>query len=487
MFNLTHLNNETVQLAAKAIRDLGKTGDLAKAIDLTTGLTGFNLEAPAKLLVPLLAPFRQSIGRRVWPGNGTNWKAITAVTPTGGLKAAEATKANAFAITKVDKSTTYQSYGRLGSVTWEGNLAGMNFEDVRAREETLLLLQLLREEEAAIIGGAQAAIGAGPTITDAPQTTGGLLADDEYFIVIIPLTMPGIIRANKIARPARGTNDYDFLAEPTPSLTAGDGIGLISSEVSPTVAAASGVGSIDLTWTPTATAAGYAVFIGLTTAAANLKLQGVVTQSAITITTISTGGPAASLYAADTTADSPLNGIQQQLVVSGSGAYVKRLNGPLLAASGRGLPDIDDMLDDIYDRTKEEPDRLLMGWPEHQAIDDALSSVVNDRIKLNIMVTPDQSGNALPRFTSIKSSRGKNVLLEENPNVPGGMIIGLKDSLQIPDASVPSPWQLHMAADLMRLDYALVAPKDEFEVRARGALAGYAPSFQGIIYDIHEA
>ena len=46
---------------------------------------------------------------------------------------------------------------------------------------------------------------------------------------------------------------------------------------------------------------------------------------------------------------------------------------------------------------------------------------------------------------------------------------------------------MHMAAEIMRLDYALIAPKDEFEVRARGALAGYLPSFQGVLYDIHEA
>ena len=44
---------------------------------------------------------------------------------------------------------------------------------------------------------------------------------------------------------------------------------------------------------------------------------------------------------------------------------------------------------------------------------------------------------------------------------------------------------MQMGRDLARIDYALTAPLSEFEIRFRGALAGYAPGLQGILYDIH--
>jgi hypothetical protein len=482
---------DTLGQVAEAIKGLRANPALAKAIDLATGLTGFNLEAPAKLQVPLLAPFRQSIGRRVWPGNGTNWKAITAVTPTGTLKAAEATKANAWALTKVDKSTTYGSYGRAGSVTWEGQLAGMNFEDVRARDEAITLLQFLREEEACILGGhAGTALGASPTITAVAAAAGGALVDDQYFFMIVSLTMAGAIRAGRIMRPTPGTNKYDFLAADGQTLTLGDGHGLVSAEANATVAGGGGAGQVTLTWTPDPEAVAYAVYCGLTTGAANLKLQGVVSQTEVIMTSFGTLGAAASLVAAagDTSNSAPFSGILSQLVAAGSGAYTRNLNNPLSAASGRGIAEIDLMLDDIYDRVKEEPDRLLMGWTEHQAIDDKMSAVANDRVNLNVTVGADgDPGAQMPRFTKYKSSRGKLIQMEENPNIPGGIIIALKDRVALPNSEVPSPWQMHMAAEVMRLDYAMTAPKDEFEVRARGALAGYVPSFQGVLYNIHEA
>jgi hypothetical protein len=480
------LNNETIRKTIEQIAKMREDGLEKAVVDLGTGLTGYNLEAPAKLLVPILSPFRSTIPRRTIPGIGTNWRSITAITPSGIFKAADGERSNSWAITKADKSTTYGPYGRLGTVTREGQIAGGNFEDVRARVEGLTLLQFLQEEEAVIIGGfTGTAFDAGPTPTVAGVASGGSLADDTYYVSIVELTMEGAIRASRIARPdVTGANGYDFSTVPT--LNTGSGCGTASTEANGVVTGGGGAGSLTVSWTPNPNAVAYAVYIGLATGTTNHKLQGIVTQASIIVKDFNTTGAAPPTT--DTSDDAPFSGMIEQLNASGSGAYIKAVSGTLGSVVGRGIAEIDAAFNDIYDRVKSEPDRMVMGWPEFEKIDNALSSVTNDRVKLNIQLSGGASpGAELPRFTTYKTPRGKVVPMEENPNIPGGMILFLSDSVPIPDSEIPNAWEMHMGSDLARLDYALTKPTYEFEDRGFGALAGYATGFQGYIYDIREA
>jgi hypothetical protein len=448
---------------------------------MPTGLSGVNLEAPAKLIVPILAPFRQSVARKTIGGRGTNWKRITAVTRGGTLKSADGVRSAGFTITSDDAQATFAEYGKFGDVTWAGVPAASNYEDVRARADVLALLQFLRDEEAAMLGATTTALGAGPTPTLAQAATGGGLSDGALFVYLVPLSQAGVTGASRIARPTTG-NKYDFTTVPTLNLL--DGVGLPSA--ANTTITLNGGGSaqtLTITWTWAKEAMAYAVYIGTTSGSANAKLQGIVTQAKLVVTNTNTTG--AVPPTSDTSNNGPFLGIRGQLVLSGSGAYVKDAGAaPLSAAVGRGIPEIDAMLNDIYDRVKEDPDRLLMNWSEHQAVDDALASVANDRVKFNVAVSGNTSSEVLPRFTTYKSSRGKSLFMEENPNLPGGCIVALKDNVDIPNSDIPNAWQMHMGRDIVRLDYAFTNPKYEFEVRAYGALAGYAPSFQGIIYNI---
>jgi len=479
--DLSALNQETLAKLDAAIKLHKSTFDGSTNMGtMPTGLTGVNLEAPAKLIVPILSPFRQSIARKTIGGRGTNWKYITGVTRGGTLKSADGVRSSGFTVSTGDASATFAEYGKFGDVTWGGQAGGSNYEDLRARADVLALLQLLRDEEAAMLGATTTALGAGPTPTVTAQTSGGALADATYFVYLVPLSMPGVIGASRISRPVAG-NKYNFTAVPTLNLL--DGVGLpTAANTSAAVSGGGGAGTITVTFTWAAGVSAYAVYVGTASGSANAKLQGIVGQSKLVITATNT--TAAVPPTSDTSGNGPFLGIPGQLVASGSGAYVNRLSGPLSSAVGRGIPEIDAMLNDIYDRVKEDPDRLVMNWSQHQKIDDAMAAVSNDRIKFNINVSANQSAEALPRFTTYKSSRGKVLQMEENPNLPGGTILALKDSVDIPNSDISNAWQMHMAKDLERLDYAFTNPKYEFEVRAYGALAGYAPSFQGILYDI---
>ena len=79
-----------------------------------TGLVGYLLEAPAKLLFPVLSPLRNRFARHPAPigASAVNWKAITAINATG-VKAgvAEGVRNAVVSTTEVDKSQTFKDFG----------------------------------------------------------------------------------------------------------------------------------------------------------------------------------------------------------------------------------------------------------------------------------------------------------------------------------------------------------------------------------------
>lgn len=72
-----YVTQDTLALMKQA---LAKSGDLAKSITLSTGLTAIDLQAPSKNLYPTVTPLRNSIAR-VGGGTGTatSWRAVNAI------------------------------------------------------------------------------------------------------------------------------------------------------------------------------------------------------------------------------------------------------------------------------------------------------------------------------------------------------------------------------------------------------------------------
>jgi hypothetical protein len=58
---------------------------LAKNVTISTGLTAFDLQAPAKNLYPTITPLRNSIARvaRLNPGDAAHWRSIFGTTGSG--------------------------------------------------------------------------------------------------------------------------------------------------------------------------------------------------------------------------------------------------------------------------------------------------------------------------------------------------------------------------------------------------------------------
>ncbi len=492
--DLAALTSDTYNRAADKMGEAQPGDPLAKVgISVSDGMTGFNVEAPAKLLVSFLATFRQTISRKIVPGGSTNWKRILTVTAPS-IFTAEGVAGGQYSFTKDVPAVTYKTLSLGGKVTWEANVIGRNYEDARNRSETMTLLRFLLDEEKAILGGNITALGTPAAPTATKSATGGSIPTGAsgYAVRIAALTAEGMSQVSATKRTAGGTNyDVDCTTPPAFANAGANGIptiGCTLASTAGTTAATTGTtGSILVTWTAIAGAFGYAIYCD-DGAAGTSRLQCVVAhQTKVNLTALNTTGGV--VPTGDTSANAnAFDGIVAQLHAAGSGAYSKNINATLSAASGNQIPEIAAMIFDIYDRTKGvEPDRLLCGYPEAYAIDKALQSVTNDRI--SVVYQPGVEG---PQFQKAKyypsPISGKQIPIDILPTLPGGRIIAFIDNVPLPSSEIPAAWQMHMGEELMRIDYPMTkagGPNYEHEVREMGALAGYATLLQGSLYNIH--
>jgi hypothetical protein len=79
--NSMQTTEETLRLTKEALSQ----GSLAKNVTIATGLSTYDLQAPAKQLFPIITPLRNSIPRvqRQFPGDAARWRTIASLTGSG--------------------------------------------------------------------------------------------------------------------------------------------------------------------------------------------------------------------------------------------------------------------------------------------------------------------------------------------------------------------------------------------------------------------
>jgi hypothetical protein len=101
-----------------------------------TGLTAYDLQAPAKNLYPVNTPIRNSLPRTPGIGPATNWRAVTGITGSGFDAMGwvpEGQRAGAMSITvSLRKSASYRTLGDEEAITYEAVNAARGYEDIRA-------------------------------------------------------------------------------------------------------------------------------------------------------------------------------------------------------------------------------------------------------------------------------------------------------------------------------------------------------------------
>jgi hypothetical protein len=199
------LTDSTIKMVDEAIALSQQGPEAIKAITQATGLIGYDLEAPAKFLVPLISPLRNKFPRLKGPtGTGANWRAFTSLTNTNAtagtpnkLGVSEGNRNRVMAETVTSYLANYKSLGMENNVTFEATYAGENFDQPQARMVKNLLKLFIKEEEHVLLGGnntlALNPSGATTTPTCGDVAGGGtLLHDTTYSVIVVPLTYDGL-------------------------------------------------------------------------------------------------------------------------------------------------------------------------------------------------------------------------------------------------------------------------------------------------------
>lgn len=169
------LSPEQLDSVRAELAKVGQVGaDLGKDISLTSpissGLVPYDLEAPAKMLFPVLSPLRNKIPRVKGQGITRRIKQITGISNsgTGGVARLSPFMADSTTDTfggltlqrpkkisyaGADVTFNYKQQGLSDSVTWSAEFAGQGFTDARQLSQTSVLLASMLADELGIIGG----------------------------------------------------------------------------------------------------------------------------------------------------------------------------------------------------------------------------------------------------------------------------------------------------------------------------------------------
>ena len=196
---MSNVTQETLDLAKAAQGNPITDDTLAKAFSqsgsATAGLTFYDLEAPAKRLVPVQTPLRNRIPRVVG-GRGiqANWRAITGInTQSISIGISEGNRGGVIATTVAEYFAAFRGLGLEDYVTFEADYAAEGFMDLKATAALGLLDSVMLGEEKVMLGGnTSMALGTTPTPTLADVSGSGTLpANTALSVICVALTLDG--------------------------------------------------------------------------------------------------------------------------------------------------------------------------------------------------------------------------------------------------------------------------------------------------------
>lgn len=464
-----------------------------------TGLQGYDLEAPAKLLYPVITPLRNSIPR-VGGGIGTavNWRAITGINTTSVRPGvSEGNRGAAIAHTTADYTAAYKGIGLEDYVTFEADYAGQSFDDVKARAVTGTLQATMIAEETWLLGGYGSTnagmIGAAPALST--STTGGSLpATTTYSVICVPLTLEGMLYssvANGIPGQITKTNTDGSVD------TFGGGSGKPSSAT--TIATGAGsTNSITATETPQPGALGYAWFWG----ASGSELLGAVTSvPAVTITAVAAGTQTIAAIPGGGTTDWSMNalafdGILAFIFKPGSNSYVFNCNNNTLTAGTDGsIKEFDDALQYFWDKYKLSPSTIWVSSQEQRYIRGKILTTAGSSAAQRFVF--DMSQNKIMGGTMAVSylnpfgmpvgqdyAQGAEIPIKVHPNLPPGTVVFQTERLPYKMSNVNNILQVKTRRDYYQTEWPLRTRKYEYGVYADEVLQCYFTPAFGVITGI---
>jgi hypothetical protein len=488
----------------KAAQSSPLPDDIAKAWTQsgspTSGLTAYDLEAPAKKLYPVITPLRNTTPR-VGGGTGTavNWRNITGINVNQlEIGVSEGNRGGIIATSTSDSTVAYKGLGLEDYVSFEADYAAQGFDDVKARAVEGLLTSLMIGEEKIILGGNQTlALGTTPTPSLAASTTGGSLATGTLSVIAVALTLNGVltgsvaggIRANVSRTNADGSSDSY-------------GGGAARKSTNATVSVTGPTGSVAATVAAVNGALGYAWFWG----AAGSEVLGAITSLNSAVITANAAGTqtAASLPAADWSQNSLVfDGYLTQIFKPGSNSTIivqptgtAGIGTPLTSDSAGGIVEFDSVLRSMWDNYRLSPSVIWVNSQEQGNIHKKILSAPNNAAqRFSIQVSDNKIRGGTMAVSYMNKfgvmagdgdgdAAGQEIPIRIHPNLPAGTVFFQTKELPYKLSNVANVARIKTRKEYYQLEWPLRSRKYEYGVYADEVLQVYFTPAYGLITNI---
>lgn len=484
---------------------------LQKALTVSNGFLGINLEPAAKLMLPVYAGLRNSIAvdKAATGGRQAIWRMQlgyggfdfasnlgTAFAAVGGATAGNATSISA----------NYQTQSINGQVEFEALAMAQGYDDALSIETRRALATLLRLEEIAILGGNQAAISA-----PAPAGSASTKSDVDTFgvgnwkVQVTAITLQG-----SIANASSNSNVGESLAG---SVTIAVGAG--------------GSDFLDVSWAPVAGAIGYKIYVGAAAAGTTCYLVDPATDLKYTTGNLTAFGAAivpastgqtyvgvtrVQVIAAGVNTDPTppgSDGTANSNVFEGMLSWATKSTvygtsvgshigvdaaGLALTTNGSGITEFDSVLSQLWSQWQITPTRIVTSPQGANAITNQLMSLTN-ALGYRIYVGPEagQQGQGgmvggafmkgyLNKFAAAAFGEDNSIIpVYPHPYMPDGTFLFLSERVPYQYANEARGFALDVLTPYTYFDLARTQRQFNFSIFETETLKCYHPLAQAAV------
>jgi hypothetical protein len=474
---------------------------LSKTVTISTGLSAYDLQAPAKNLYPIITPLRNSLPRvqRQFPGDAARWRTIASVLGSGYDAMGwvpEGQRSASMSYQATPMVAPYVTLGEEDTVTFEAEAAAQGYEDINSTATLRLLQKTMRKEETALLGGnVSVALGtpAAPVLSAAG--TGATLPAATYSVIVVALTFEGYRNSTlsgvATSKTITGNDGNTYTLNGGSSMRSANALQAVTlgQTLSATVSLVNG-------------AVAYAWFVG---AAGSESLQAITTLNSATFSApLLTGQQLASAITADNSRNASLafDGLLSVGFNPANSAYIQSLatgtagTGSFLTSSGRGsVVEIDNMLMSMWNNYRISPTVLYVNTQEQRNITaKCLSNASGPLLRYNVQADGDTSlpygitANGVVRwyYNPFSVDGGFDIPIRVHPDLPPGTILAFAERLPVwyQSNQVPNVAEVLTRRDYYRVDWPLRTRRREYGVYTEEVLAVYAPFGLGLITNI---
>jgi hypothetical protein len=471
------LQSDMNMLAETYVGDLQKDWTPTNPVG-GTGLTAYDLEAPAKRLVPRYTPLRNSIPRVKGQGNARKFKRITSVT-NAGIPGGAAVSSPFFSSQSVttafgpvtlnrpkkisytgdDQSVGYVELGFSDAVAYIAQFQGLGFDNVRQLSQTATLYSHLMGEERALLyargatGNGYAGLVAAPgAVTTGTATTGGTIAAATYSVYVTAVTGFG---------------------ESAPSTVASQ----VTTGATSTLTVTVGTEPVGAIY--------YNLYIGTTAGIGNAKFQGSFAGNTITLTSYNAAGAVAT--GVDTSFDA--NAYDGFLTVQSDPTktgYLARVNGTLSTANPGD--ELDKAFATMFINNGADPDEVWTTGTIRKVLAQIMRQGGTTGYGPGYRTTLTTGDGNVIMGTAVSgimnANTGKVVDLKTHRFMPIGSALIRSTSLPVEDSNIAAPVSAVNVQDYMAIDWPQIQMSYDLSTYQIGTVTHQAPAWSGLLVGI---